>query len=318
MKLMNYSKFIHKFLMISKVIHIWKWKDWDISWSLANNVNEKSKINLLLIHGFGASKEHWRNNQTVLGEIFNCYAIDLLGFGESSQPGAVLEHESPKKNQVKYCFDLWGNQIADFCKEIIQEPVFLIGNSIGGIVSLKAGELLGKNCEGLILIDCAQRTMDDKRIKRNDILMNLLRPVLKTLVSKRFISTTLFKRAANPTTIKKILEQAYPTGKNIDDQLIELLYKPSQREGSTEAFRGFINLFDDYLATDLFKKIKSDIHLIWGEKDPWESIDEAKVWKENFKEIKSLNVIKDAGHCPHDENPEETNKLILKIIHETK
>ena len=304
--------------MVTKVNHFWKWKGWDISWSLANDPLKNSQINILLIHGFGASKDHWRNNQKVFGDFFNCYAIDLLGFGESSQPGAILDHESPKENHVKYCFDLWASQIIDFCKEIVQGPVFLIGNSIGGVISLKAGEILEKNCKGLILIDCAQRTMDDKRLKQKDIVMNLLRPVIKTLVSKRFISRTLFNRAANPSTIKKILTQAYPSGENINDELIQILFKPSQRDGSSEAFRGFINLFDDYLATDLFKKVESEIHLIWGEKDPWESLDEAKDWKENYKKIKSLNIIKNAGHCPHDENPVETNKIILKIIQETK
>ena len=304
--------------MIVKNKHLWKWRSWDISWSLSKDQLRNSKVNILLIHGFGASKNHWRHNQNLLGSYYNCYAIDLLGFGESSQPGATLDHEFPRDNEVKYCFDLWASQITDFCKEIIKEPVFLIGNSIGGIVSLKAGAILQNNCESIILIDCAQRTMDDKRLKRKDILMNLLRPLIKTLVSKRFISKNLFQRAANPNTIKQILKQAYPTGRNIDNELIQILYEPSQRAGSAEAFRGFINLFDDYLATDLFKEIQSDIHLIWGEKDPWESLDEAKAWKKNYAEIKSLNVIKDAGHCPHDENPEETNNLILKIIHETK
>ena len=304
--------------MTNQVKHIWRWKNWDISWSLSSNQLKNSEINILLIHGFGASKNHWRNNQKFLGNYYNCYAIDLLGFGESSQPGATLDYEFPKDDEVKYCFDLWANQITDFCHEVIKGPVFLVGNSIGAIVALKSGEILKNNCEGLILIDCAQRTMDDKRLKKNDILMNFLRPLIKTLVSKRFISQNLFKRAANPSTIKQILNQAYPSGENVNEELIQILYKPSQRPGSAEAFRGFINLFDDYLATDLFEKIKTDIHLIWGEKDPWESLEEAKQWVDNFEEIKSLNIIKGAGHCPHDENPEETNNLILKIIQETK
>ncbi len=304
--------------MISKIDNLWRWRDWDIAWSLSNNLLNNSKINILLIHGFGASKNHWRNNQQFLGSYFNCYAIDLLGFGKSSQPRATLDNEFPKVNGVKYCFDLWANQITDFCNEVIQGPVFLIGNSIGGVVSLKSGETLKDNCEGLILIDCAQRTMDDKRLKKNDILMNLLRPLIKTFVSKRFISKTIFSRAANPFTIKKILNQAYPSGNNVDDELIKILYEPSQRDGSAEAFRGFINLFDDYLATDLFKKVQTDIHLIWGEKDPWESIIEARQWLNDYEEIKSLNIIKGAGHCPHDEKPEETNQLILKIIQDTK
>ena len=148
--------------------------------------------------------------------------------------------------------------------------------------------------------------------------MNLIRPVLKTLVRQRIISNTLFKRAANPKVIKKILQQAYPTGKNIDEELIEILYQPSKRKNSKEAFRGFINLFDDYLATDLFNIVEIPIQLIWGEKDPWESLTEAIEWKKKFINIKRLDIIKGAGHCPHDEEPEETNKLIYEFIQETK
>ena len=296
----------------------WKWKNWEISWSLSKNSTYENKINILLIHGFGASKKHWRHNQDFLGKEFNCYAIDLIGFGESSQPSALLDYEPYKENSIKYSFDLWSNQISMFCSEVIQAPVYLIGNSIGGVIALKSAEILKENCKGITLIDCAQRTMDDKRLKKNDILMHFFRPVLKTLVRQRLISNTLFTRAANPKVIRKILEKAYPSGKNIDEELIEILYKPSKRANSKEAFRGFINLFNDYLATDLFYNINIPIQLIWGERDPWESLSEAKEWKKKFCNIKRLDIIEGAGHCPHDEEPEKTNKLIVEFLQDTK
>ncbi len=296
----------------------WNWKNWEISWSLSKESTSEKNINILLVHGFGASKNHWRHNQDFLGKFSNCFAIDLLGFGKSSQPSALLNYEPYRKNSIKYSFDLWGNQISTFCSEVIKAPVYLIGNSIGGVIALKAAEMLKDNCKGVILIDCAQRTMDDKRLKKSDILMNLLRPVLKTIVRQRVISNTLFTRAANPKVIKEILRKAYPSGKNIDEELIEILYQPSKRKNSKEAFRGFINLFDDYLATDLLDKVDKPIQLIWGEKDPWESLSEAKEWEEKFKNIKRLDIIKGAGHCPHDEEPLETNNLIIEFIQETK
>ena len=185
-------------------------------------------------------------------------------------------------------------------------------------LALKAAEMLQDKCSGVVLIDCAQRTMDDKRLKQNNVLMNLVRPVLKTLVRQKIVSNTLFERAANPKVIKQILKKAYPSGNNVDEELIEILYTPSQRKNSKEAFRGFINLFNDYLATDLFDKVKTSIQLIWGEKDPWESIHEAHQWKSKYKNIKRLDVVAGAGHCPHDENPNITNNLILEFVQETK
>ena len=70
----------------------WKWKNFEISWSLSKKPSFENNVNILLVHGFGASKKHWRNNQDFLGTFFNCYAIDLLGFGESSQPNALLDY----------------------------------------------------------------------------------------------------------------------------------------------------------------------------------------------------------------------------------
>ena len=52
--------------------------------------------------------------------------------------------------------DLWGQQVADFCCEVIDRPVRLVGNSIGGVVALRAAQLLGPAAEGWC-DDCAQR-----------------------------------------------------------------------------------------------------------------------------------------------------------------
>jgi pimeloyl-ACP methyl ester carboxylesterase len=95
---------------------------------------------------------------------------------------------------------------------------------------------------------------------------------------------------------------------------VNLLYQPTQRDGAAEAFRGFINLFDDHLAPDLMKNLSVPVHLIWGEKDPWEPLTEAQRWAERFKCICALDVIQGAGHCPHDEAPEKVNPLLLRLV----
>ena len=64
------------------------------------------------------------------------------------------------------------------------------------------------------------------------------------------------------------VKQAYPSGDNIDDELVDLLFQPTQRNGAAEAFRGFINLFDDYLAPQLMEDLAIPVDLIWGERIP--------------------------------------------------
>ena len=269
---------------------------------------------LLLIHGFGANTNHWRFNQPVLAERAPTYAIDLLGFGRSDQPRARLKDEPITSDSVHYGFDLWGQQVADFCCEVINRPVRLVGNSIGGVVALRAAQLLEKRCRGVVLIDCAQRLMDDKQLVTQPAWMAWIRPLLKTMVRQRWLSTALFRNAARPGVIRSVLKQAYPSGANLDDALVDLLFQPTQRDGAAEAFRGFINLFDDYLAPELMQRLTIPVDLIWGEEDPWEPMDEAKRWALSIPCIQSIHVIEGAGHCPHDENPAKTNDKIIEIL----
>jgi len=293
----------------------WRWQNQKIAWKVEGEKTD-FPIAIVLIHGFGASKDHWRFNQKVISSISQCYSLDLVGFGESSKPKSQLLYEKQNVHSFNYCFDNWSKQIIDFCHEIVKKPVILIGNSIGGVIALNASKELGKGCSSVVLINCAQRTMDDKRIKEQSVLMRFLRPVIKTLVRQRFLSSTIFKNAANPNFIEKILKIAYPSGNNINSELIKMLFEPTQSKGASEAFRGFINLFDDHLAPELLKDLNIPVFLIWGEKDPWEPLNYAKEWLEKFECIKSLEIIHDAGHCPHDEMPTKVNPILEKIIQE--
>ena len=133
------------------------------------------------------------------------------------------------------------------------------------------------------------------------------------MVRQRWLSTALF-RNARPGVIRSVLKQAYPSGANIDDELVDLLLQPTQRAGAPEAFRGFINLFNDHLAPQLMQDLTIPVDLIWGEKDPWEPLMGAQEWKRSIDCIRSLLVIPNAGHCPHDEVPTLTNSHLKKCL----
>ncbi len=295
---------------------LWQWKGQEVAWSV-NGRSINSPIAIVLIHGFGACKEHWRFNQPVLAKSAPCYAIDLIGFGRSSQPRARVNKETKNESNFTYNFDNWGHQVADFCTHIVQRPVILVGNSIGGVIALRASQLLKNNCQNVVLVGCATRALDDKRLVDKSIFMQWTRPWLKFLVSQRWLSINLFRNAASPGVIKKVLKQAYPSGNNVDLELLNILQTPSKRSGAPEAFHGFINLFNDYLAPELMKDSNIPVDLIWGEKDPWEPIEEALRWKASISCIRSLEIISNVGHCPHDEAPAAVNQILLKIIDNT-
>ena len=304
----------------------WTWEQpdgrgLDVVWRQQGQGPESSDAPaVVLVHGFGASSGHWRYTMPSLATQTPTFALDLIGFGGSSQPKAVLpsdpdaQRQTPSDDALVYGFDLWAAQVEAFCRQIVQRPVLLVGNSIGGVVVLRAAQRLGAHCQGVVLIDCAQRLMDDKQLASQPAWMAWIRPLLKTLVSQRWLSTALFRNAARPRVIRSVLRQAYPSGANVDDALVDLLYQPTQRPGAAEAFRGFINLFDDHLAPALLATLEQPVHLIWGERDPWEPVAEARDWAERFACIQSLTVLPRVGHCPHDEAPEAVNARLLEIL----
>jgi len=302
---------------------LWRWHrpnetNLEVSWCHQGHTCGDAPA-VVLIHGFGANTAHWRHTIPALSRHRATYALDLIGFGGSSQPKAQLNGEQPGDDGLIYSFDLWGAQVADFCREVVKGPVQLVGNSIGGVVALRAAQLLAEHpgsspCRGVVLIDCAQRLMDDKQLATQPAWMAWIRPLLKTMVRQRWLSTALFRNAARPSVIRSVLKQAYPSGANVDDDLVQLLYQPTQRSGAAEAFRGFINLFNDHLAPDLLAHLTIPVDLIWGERDPWEPLPEAQRWAERYECIRSITVIPGAGHCPHDEHPEPVNQQLERCL----
>ena len=110
---------------------------------------------ILLIHGFGASTDHWRFNIPVLSNKYEVHAIDLLGFGKS-----------PKPEDVEYSGSLWKDQVIAYVREKINKPTIIVGNSLGGYAALAAGAELKELSAGVILLNAAGYFSVEKTIKK--------------------------------------------------------------------------------------------------------------------------------------------------------
>ncbi len=293
----------------------WSWQDLPVGVLRAPSESEVNSP-VVLIHGFGACKEHWRHNVDALRAERPVYALDLIGFGASAKPRSRLSGEPNNEGSILYGIDLWSQQVVDFIASEVSGPVLLVGNSIGGVVALAAAqrlEQIGTPARRVVLVDCAQRALDDKRLAEQPPLRRWGRPLLKALVRQRWLTSGLFRTLTKPGVIRKVLLQAYPSGANVDDQLVQLLLEPALQPGAEEAFRGFINLFNDRIAPDLLATLQTPVSMIWGQRDPWEPIGEARRWT-SYNCVDVLHELPGLGHCPHDEGPKQVNPLLLSEL----
>jgi pimeloyl-ACP methyl ester carboxylesterase len=278
---------------------------------------------IVLIHGFGASAYHWRHNLPVLARSHRVYALDLLGFGWSDKP--VMDYDAT----------VWRDQVVDFVREVVlrehdegnARPVVVAGNSLGGYTAMYAAgdERIKEYVRGCVLLNSAGRFRDPEgevaEAEPNPIVRYISAAVQRMVIAVSFIYTK------QPARIEQILRNVYPVNSlNVDSELVQSIQTPSLDPNAAEVFYRVITKNGSgpqAYVDDIIQSLACPVLLCWGEKDPWirsAAADRIERLHAQFHEGSSDRWIRrvsvDAGHCPHDENPEEVNQAILDFVGE--
>ncbi len=281
----------------------WTWKGFQIAYQTQGTEGPA----VVLIHGFGASFYHWRKNIPELAKTCRVYAIDLIGFGRSAKPIPI--------EQVDYTFETWSDQIADFCREVVGESAFLIGNSIGCIAVMQAAVDHPDIARGLALINCSLRLLHDRKRVGQPWIKRAGAPILQKVLKQKWVGDFFFKQLAQPKTVRQILLKAYGRSEAVTDELIDLLMGAAKDEGAAAVFVAFTGYSQGPLPEDLFPKLPCPAIILWGEKDPWEPIALGKEFA-NYPQVKKFIPLPGVGHCPQDEAPELVNPILQDWIAE--
>lgn len=257
---------------------------------------------LLLIHGFGASVGHWRKNIPVLGESYRCYAIDLLGFGGSAKPVPNVEAE--------YTFETWSAQIQAFCEDVIGEPAFLIGNSIGCIAAMQAAVSYPQWVKGVVALNFSLRLLHERNLATGPVYQRWGVPLFQKLLAQTPLGRVFFRQIARPKALRNVLSQAYHDPTAITDELIEILLNPARETGAVAVFLAFISYSQGALPDELLPQMPCPTVVMWGTEDPWEPIALGRAMVEQYLDIPFIPLA-GAGHCPQDENPALVNEQLL-------
>jgi pimeloyl-ACP methyl ester carboxylesterase len=262
-------------------------------------------LDIVLIHGFGASWGHWRKTIPALAEIGRVYAIDLLGFGHSAKP-------LPDGN-FSYTFETWGQQIADFCREIVGGPALLVGNSIGCIVAMQTAVDSPDLVLGVALLNCSLRMLHDRRRATLPWYRSIGAPVLQNLLGIRWVGHTFFKLIAKPNTVRKILLKAYARSEAVTDELVEMIMAPALDVGAADVFIAFTRYSQGPLPEELLEKLSCPALILWGSDDPWEPIALGRELSK-FSSVQQFIALEGVGHCPQDEAPELVNPILQEWV----
>ena len=276
----------------------WQWQGHNIRYTVVGEGKP-----LLLIHGFGASIGHWQKNIPVLAEAgYQVFALDLLGFGASD------------KAPLDYTLELWRSQITDFWAEFINEPTIFVGNSIGALLALM---LVTNNPEisaGGVLINCAGG-LNHRPGDLNPIL-SLVMGGFARLIKSPVTGSLLFNNIRRKSQIKRTLYQVYRDRNAVTDELVEMLYRPSCDPGAQKVFASVLTAPAGQTPSELLPNLKKPLLVIWGEKDPWTPVTGAKIYQDLADKNADVEfqIVPNAGHCPHDENPTAVNAQILNWL----
>ena len=281
----------------------WMWRGWRIRYSFQpQKLSQDNNCNspIILLHGFGVSLKHWRQNISVLSENHPVYALDLLGFGNS------------QKAYTNYGIELWSELLYDFWSVFIAQPSILIGNSIGSLIALNTVANYPQIAKNLIMLALPDLAGRGEMIPAK--LLSLV-TTIERLVANPLVIRLLFYFARQPSIIRRSLKIAYVDHFHVDDELVNLITLPPQDKGAARALIALTKSMNSFSisATELLEQVNIPMLLVWGKSDrlvpPHPAQKLARV-----NPLLELQLLDNIGHCPHDESPETFHQIVEKWL----
>jgi 2-hydroxy-6-oxonona-2,4-dienedioate hydrolase len=249
---------------------------------------------VILIHGSGAGATGWSNFRTnipALAERFHVYALDMMGWGKSDPvPGGHYKHPQ---------------QLVEFMDAVGIEKAALVGNSMGGMISLAVAARHPERVSHMITMGPGSMTNIPTLFGFGDGPTEGIK--------------ILIEGYENPTpeTMKKLVEIMSFDPANATDELAELRSKAAQAHpehlaNALQAFRtgGPVR----YQATaEEIKSITAPSLLIHGRDDRVVHYEHTLRLVAMISNSRAV-LLNRCGHWAQIEHAEEFNRLVTDFI----
>lgn len=262
---------------------------------------------LVCVHGLGGSALNWAAVAPTLTQICRVVALDLAGFGHT--PGGSRS-TSVQANQ---------RLLHRFLVEVAGTPAILVGNSMGGLISIRQAAQRPDTTAGLVLVDPALppevRALPDPRV------MAVFAAFLVPVVGRRLVSRPRDEASAEKAA-HELLQMCCADPSRVPDEVIEmhrelagqrLDYPDVDSELLTAAQSLIWVLADRRRFTAMQREIDVPVLLLHGDQDRLINVGAARA-AARANPHWQFEVAHGVGHVPQLEDPGWTVNKILGWI----
>lgn len=272
----------------------WTWRGYEI---FATELGSGPPI--LLVHGIyaGASSYEYRKLAPLLARRHRVIAIDLLGCGLSDMP------------DLDYGADLFVEQLVDAFGEFSDEPLTVVGSSLGAAFCIRAAARAADRVTRLVTIAPAglAGVLDDSPSVAQEAIAALVRtPVL---------GESLFNGLSSPPSLRWFLENlTYANPASVTPEVISDYYAVTHQPGARFVAGAFVgNLLNCNVARDL-PFLAAPLLVLWGERaSRTNPVANAHEYMRLAREA-TLRTFPNSGLLPHEEEPEATADAIETFL----
>ncbi|XP_020114200.1 pheophytinase, chloroplastic [Ananas comosus] len=311
----------------------WEWKPNLLVHYEKSGVENTSAPVVLFLPGFGVGTFHYEKQLKDLGRDYRVWTLDFLGQGmslPSKDPTSNKEGQEsndgegvwgfgdksePWAQELVYSVDLWKDQVQNFIEQVIGEPVYVVGNSLGGFVALYFAACNPHLVKGVTLLNATPFWGFLPNPVRSPRLSKLF-PWAGTFPlppSVRKLIEFVWRKISDPRSIQEVLKQVYADHSTKVDKVFSRIIETTQHPAAAASFASIMCAPQGQLsfreALSRCQKQGIPICLMYGREDPWVR----PIWglkiKRQLPEVPYYEI-SPAGHCPHDEVPEVVNFLL--------
>lgn len=264
----------------------------------------------LYVHGLGGSAQNWTDLADVLSDRFAGQAVDLPGFG----------HSAPT---AKYTIPALAQQVAAWIAQSGRGPVHLLGNSLGGAVSVYVAATRPHLVKSLTLISPAMPFADVRRSSQSRLLPLLALPRADRIAARAMAGLKPEKIVEQVITNCWAEPDSVPPQRRVEAiaEVRRRMHVPWNTQVYVRTFRGLVGHFlQSYLpgSSSLWRlaaQITVPTLIIWGKQDRLMDVRLAPQLAKTVTDSRLL-ILDRVGHVAMMERPEVTGRAVVGMLDE--